>query len=84
MSDPDLLAQRLAEIRARHPGSQPEMVAEVVRVVLSTLSGDLSAQETSLLAEVEALCGLDRRTAPGASTLRVGRATTARRITRRA
>jgi chemotaxis protein CheZ len=55
MSDPDLLAQRLAEIRARHPGSEPEMVAEVVRVVLSTLSGDLSAQETSLLAEVEAL-----------------------------
>ena len=55
MSEPDLLAQRLAEIRARHPGSQPEMVAEVVRVVLSTLSGDLSAQETSLLAEVEAL-----------------------------
>jgi chemotaxis protein CheZ len=55
MSDPDLLAQRLAEIRAQHPGSQPEMVAEVVRVVLSTLSGDLSAQETSLLAEVEAL-----------------------------
>ena len=55
MSDPDLLAQRLAEIRARHPGSQPEMVAEVVRVVLTTLSGDLSAQETSLLAEVEAL-----------------------------
>jgi chemotaxis protein CheZ len=31
------------------------MVAEAVRVVLSTLSGDLSAQETSLLAEVEAL-----------------------------
>jgi chemotaxis protein CheZ len=55
MSDPDLLAQRLDEIRARHPGSEPEMVAEVVRVVLSTLSGDLSAQETSLLAEVEAL-----------------------------
>ncbi|HSZ90592.1 MAG TPA: protein phosphatase CheZ [Acetobacteraceae bacterium] len=55
MSEPDLLAQRLAEIRARHPGSEPEMVAEVVRVVLSTLSGDLSAQETSLLAEVEAL-----------------------------
>lgn len=55
MSEPDLLAQQLAEIRARHPGSEPEMVAEVVRVVLSTLSGDLSAQETSLLAEVEAL-----------------------------
>ncbi len=37
------------------PDSQPEMVAEVVRAVLATLSGDLSAQETSLLAEVEAL-----------------------------
>ena len=31
------------------------MVAEVVRAVLATMSGDLSAQETSLLAEVEAL-----------------------------
>ena len=38
-----------------HPGSQPEMVAEVVRAVLATMSGDLSAQETSLLTEVEAL-----------------------------
>ena len=55
MSDTDRLAERLAEIRTRHPGSQPEMVAEVVRAVLATMSGDLSAQETSLLAEVEAL-----------------------------
>jgi chemotaxis protein CheZ len=55
MSDADRLAERLAEIRTRHPGSQPEMVAEVVRAVLATMSGDLSAQETSLLAEVEAL-----------------------------
>src|SRR6476469_9800281 len=55
MVDSDRLAGRLAEIRARHPGSQPEMVADVVHAVLSTLSGDLSAQETSLLAEVEAL-----------------------------
>jgi chemotaxis protein CheZ len=31
------------------------MVAEVVRAVLATMSGDLSAQETSLLTEVEAL-----------------------------
>ena len=31
------------------------MVADVVRAVLATMSGDLSAQETSLLAEVEAL-----------------------------
>jgi chemotaxis protein CheZ len=55
MDDGDRLAERLAEIRARHPGSQPEIVADVVRAVISTLSGDLSAQETSLLAEVEEL-----------------------------
>jgi chemotaxis protein CheZ len=55
MIDSDRLSGRLAEIRARRPGSQPEMVAEVVHAVLSTMSGDLSAQETSVLAEVEAL-----------------------------
>lgn len=47
MSDPDRLAERLVAIRARHPGSQPEMVAEIVQAVLSTMSGDLSARETS-------------------------------------
>ncbi len=55
MADADLLAKRLLEIRMHHPGSQPEMVAEVVRAVLATMSGDLSAQETSLLTEVAAL-----------------------------
>ena len=55
MSDPDRLAERLVEIRVRYPGLWPEMVAEVVQAVLSTMSGDLSAQETSLLAEVETL-----------------------------
>jgi chemotaxis protein CheZ len=55
MAEPDLLTKRLLEIRMHHPGSQPEMVAEVVRAVLATMSGDLSAQETSLLTEVEAL-----------------------------
>jgi chemotaxis protein CheZ len=49
------LAERLAGFRARYPSSDPEMVAEVVRAVLATMSGDLTAQETSLLAEVEAL-----------------------------
>ncbi len=53
--DADQLTERLAAIRGRYPGSDPDMVADVVRAVLSTLSGDLSAQETSLLAEVEAL-----------------------------
>jgi chemotaxis protein CheZ len=51
----DRLTERLAAIRAAHPGSEPEMVADVVHAVLATMSGDLSAQETSLLAEVEAL-----------------------------
>src|SRR3954468_3704974 len=51
----DSLTERLAAIRARHPGSEPEKVADVVHAVLATMSGDLSAQETSLLAEVEAL-----------------------------
>ena len=53
--DSEKLAHRLAEIRARYPGSEPVMVADVVHAVLATMSGDLSAQETSLLAEVEAL-----------------------------
>ena len=49
------LAQRLAAIRTRHPASDPEMVADVVRAVLDTMRGDLSARETSLLHEVEEL-----------------------------
>src|SRR5215469_6032722 len=55
MADAKQLAECLEEIRARHPGSQPEMVAEVVRAVLSTMTADLSVQEASLLSEVEAL-----------------------------
>lgn len=51
----EALGDRLTEIRQRYPESAPEMVAEVVRAVLTSLSGDLTAQETSLLAEVEAL-----------------------------
>ncbi|HTI80792.1 MAG TPA: protein phosphatase CheZ [Acetobacteraceae bacterium] len=51
----DALAERLASIRASYPGSEPDMVADVVRAVLTTMSGDLSAKETSVLAEVEEL-----------------------------
>jgi chemotaxis protein CheZ len=51
----DALAERLASIRVRYPESEPDMVADVVRAVLFTMSGDLSAQETSVLAEVEEL-----------------------------
>ena len=49
------LPERLAMIRARHPGSDPDMVADVVRAILTTMSGDLTAKETSLLTEVESL-----------------------------
>jgi chemotaxis protein CheZ len=49
------LATRLAEIRTRYPASEPEMVAEVVRSVLTSMHGDLVSGEVSLLSEVEAL-----------------------------
>ena len=49
------LEQRLAAMQARYPASDPAMVAEIVRAVLSSMRGDLGAQEASLLAEVEEL-----------------------------
>lgn len=49
------LAERLAAIRAANPVGDPEMVAQVVRAVLTTMTGDLTATEASLLHEVEAL-----------------------------
>ena len=49
------VGEHLTAVRARYPGSDPEMVADVVRAVLATMSGDLAAQGTSLLAEVEEL-----------------------------
>ncbi|MGE0221860.1 MAG: protein phosphatase CheZ [Acetobacteraceae bacterium] len=51
----DALAERLAAVRARQPMPEPELIAEVVRAVLTTMSGDLTAKETSLLSEVEEL-----------------------------
>lgn len=49
------LPGRLAEIRTRHPAAEPAAIAEVVRAVLSTMRGDLSGSDTSLLTEVEEL-----------------------------
>ncbi len=49
------LAERLSAIRASTPDRDPEMVAEVVRAVLTTMTGDLTPIEASLLQEVEAL-----------------------------
>lgn len=52
---PEPLSRRLTALRETYPASDPEMVACVVRAVLSTMRGDLSAQETELLHEVEEL-----------------------------
>jgi len=49
------LTLRLEECRRRYPASDPEMVAEIVRAVLTTMRGDLTAPETSLLHEIEEL-----------------------------
>ena len=49
------LRARLDRIRTRHPDPAPEAVAEVVRAVLATLEGDLTATETALLGEVAEL-----------------------------
>jgi chemotaxis protein CheZ len=50
-----LLAERLAEIRANRPSIEPDLVAEVVRAVLTTMSEDLTVLDTALLLEVEEL-----------------------------
>ena len=50
-----LLAERLAEIRAKRPNAEPDIVAEVVRAVLTTMSEDLTVHDTALLLEVEEL-----------------------------
>ena len=49
------LAERLAGIRAHYVARAPDMVADVVRAILASMSGDLTAKETTLLTEVESL-----------------------------
>lgn len=49
------LPHRLNELHMQYPNGNPEMVAEVVRAVLSTMRGDLTMTETTLLSEVEEL-----------------------------
>lgn len=49
------LADRLAALCACHKTAGPEMIAEVVRAVLETMGGHLSAQDARLLREVEEL-----------------------------
>jgi chemotaxis protein CheZ len=49
------IGERLDTIRTRYPDMDPAMVADVVRAVLGSMRGDLTASETTLLAEVEEL-----------------------------
>jgi chemotaxis protein CheZ len=51
----DALKAKLTLIRANQPELEPEMVTEVIRAVLTTISDDLSAKEATLLREVEEL-----------------------------
>ena len=53
--DEAALRTRLDRIRARYPEPPPEAVADVVRAVLATMQGDLTATETALLSEVSEL-----------------------------
>ena len=51
----DPIKNQLAQVRERHTLVDRDMVADIVTAVLTTMNGDLSAAETSLLGEVEAL-----------------------------
>jgi chemotaxis protein CheZ len=51
----DPTKEQLAQARLRYSPEDREMVAEVVSAVLTTMSGDLTATETTLLGEVSAL-----------------------------
>jgi chemotaxis protein CheZ len=49
------LKRKLTEIREQQPEAEPAMITDVVRAVLTTISDDLTAKESSLLREVEEL-----------------------------
>ncbi len=49
------LKRKLAEIRTQQPHFESDIITEVVRAVLTTISDELTAKEASLLREVEEL-----------------------------
>lgn len=65
------LKRRLSEIRAQQPEIEPEMITEVVRAVLTTISHDLTPKESSLLQEVEELGRMIASTKSEIAALRV-------------
>jgi chemotaxis protein CheZ len=55
MLDPALIPARLEQLQQRYPPAHVDLVGDMVRAVLSTMRGDLTANEASLLAEIEEL-----------------------------
>ena len=55
MLDQITVTRQLDNLRARYPQNNPDLVAEIVRNILSTMRGDLTAGEAALLNEVEDL-----------------------------
>lgn len=68
----DDLRRRLQEIRERHASVDAPLVAEVVRAVLTTMTGELTQQESTLLVEVEALGEMIRQARTEIASLEVG------------
>jgi chemotaxis protein CheZ len=65
------LKLKLAAIRDQQPQIEPGMITEVVRAVLTTISDDLTAKETTLLREVEELGRMIASTKSEIAALRV-------------
>jgi chemotaxis protein CheZ len=65
------LKRKLTEIRAQKSETETGMIAEVVRAVLTTISHELSAKESSLLREVEELGQMIANTKSEIAALRV-------------
>ena len=65
------LKQKLTEIRAQQPERESELITEVVRAVLTTISHELTAKESSLLREVEELGQMIAATKSEIAALRV-------------
>jgi chemotaxis protein CheZ len=67
----EALKQKLAAIRSQQHQIEPGMITEVVRAVLTTISDDLTAKESSLLREVEELGQMIANTKSEIAALRV-------------
>jgi chemotaxis protein CheZ len=55
MHDPAAAQDRLAALSQRYPTGDAAMIGGIVRAILTTMRGDLTANETTLLAEIEEL-----------------------------